>query len=66
MIEVGSDAILITDTDLDDPGPRILYVNDAFERMTGYSLAEVDFLTGLSNRRRFDEIGHFMLETSNQ
>ena len=37
-----TDAVLITEaTQLDDPGPRILYVNEAFTRMTGYSPEEV-------------------------
>ena len=37
-----NDAILITEAEpFDEPGPRILYVNDAFTRMTGYSAEEV-------------------------
>jgi diguanylate cyclase (GGDEF)-like protein/PAS domain S-box-containing protein len=36
-----SDAVLITDAELDLPGPRILYVNRAFEQMTGYSMEEL-------------------------
>ena len=36
------DAILITEAEpFDEPGPRILYVNEAFERMTGYTGAEI-------------------------
>lgn len=35
------DSILITDLKLDKPGPRIIYVNDGFCRMTGYSKEEV-------------------------
>ncbi|HEY0007474.1 MAG TPA: EAL domain-containing protein [Tepidisphaeraceae bacterium] len=35
------DAILITDADLNEPGPRILYANASFCRLTGYSLAEL-------------------------
>ncbi|OJV17197.1 MAG: hypothetical protein BGO21_07390 [Dyadobacter sp. 50-39] len=36
------DAILITEAEpQDEPGPRIIYVNDAFTRMTGYRAAEV-------------------------
>jgi diguanylate cyclase (GGDEF)-like protein/PAS domain S-box-containing protein len=36
-----SDAIVITDTDLNQPGPNIIYVNPAFERMTGYARKDV-------------------------
>ncbi len=36
------DAILITDAELiDEPGPRIIYVNEAFSQMTGYTAEEV-------------------------
>ena len=36
-----NDIVLITDAEaVNSPGPRILYVNEAFERMTGYSAAE--------------------------
>lgn len=33
--------ILITDAQLDPPGPRILYANQAFSRLTGYELGEL-------------------------
>ncbi len=37
-----SDAVVITRADLNtDQGPEIIYVNEAFSRMTGYSPAEV-------------------------
>jgi len=37
-----NDAIVITEAEpIQSPGPRILYVNEAFTRMTGYSLQEV-------------------------
>lgn len=37
-----NDAILITEADpIDEPGPRILYVNEAFTRIAGYTLEEV-------------------------
>ncbi len=37
-----NDAIIITEAEpIDEPGPRILYVNEAFTRMTGYTLEEV-------------------------
>lgn len=36
-----NDIVLITEAEaVNSPGPRILYVNEAFERMTGYSAAE--------------------------
>ncbi|MES2466471.1 MAG: PAS domain S-box protein [Verrucomicrobiota bacterium] len=35
------EAILITNADLDFPGPGIVFVNPAFSRMTGYTAAEV-------------------------
>jgi len=34
-------AVVVTDGELSHPGPTILYVNGAFERMTGYSRAEM-------------------------
>ena len=34
-------AVVVTDGELSYPGPTILYVNSAFERMTGYLSAEV-------------------------
>jgi len=37
-----NDAILITEAEpINEPGPRILYVNAAFTRMTGYGLEEI-------------------------
>ncbi len=40
------DVIIVTEAEpLDPPGPRILYVNDAFEQMTGYRADEVIGLT---------------------
>lgn len=36
------DAVLITEAEpLDEPGPKIIYVNDAFTKMTGYTAEEV-------------------------
>ena len=36
------DAVLITEADpIDEPGPRIVYANEAFTRMTGYAHEEV-------------------------
>nr|WP_318284361.1 MULTISPECIES: HWE histidine kinase domain-containing protein [unclassified Methylobacterium] len=44
-VEASGEAILITSADLDEPGPRIEYVNPAFTRMTGYEADEVLGLT---------------------
>ncbi len=41
------EGVMITDEELDPPGPRILFVNEALCRMTGYS---VDELIGRSPR----------------
>lgn len=35
------DSIVITDTQLDAPGPRIVYVNPGFTKMTGYGPEEI-------------------------
>lgn len=40
-IESAADSVLITDAQLDSPGPRILYVNRAFAQMTGYDREDV-------------------------
>ncbi len=37
-----NDAVLITEAEpIDEPGPRILYANEAFTRMTGYTQQEI-------------------------
>lgn len=36
-----ADGVMITDGELDAPGPRFLFVNDAICRMTGYSAEEL-------------------------
>jgi PAS domain S-box-containing protein len=42
VITNAKDAILITEAEpFDEPGPRILYVNEAFTKSTGYTAAEV-------------------------
>ncbi|MEG4803666.1 PAS domain S-box protein [Microcoleus sp. ARI1-B5] len=42
VVTTTNDAVLITEAEpIDEPGPRILYVNPAFTRMTGYTLEEV-------------------------
>ena len=40
-IDYVDEAVLITTTELDLPGPEIVYVNDGFCRMTGYAAEEV-------------------------
>jgi PAS domain S-box-containing protein len=39
-VEQSKEAILITDAELQRPGPRILFVNPAFTNMTGYTAEE--------------------------
>lgn len=52
-----NDILIITEAEpLDEPGPRILFVNDAFVKRTGYRRAEVigrspRFLQGLNTSR---------------
>ena len=41
VVEAAAESVLVTTADLDPPGPSIVYVNPAFERMTGWSSAEV-------------------------
>jgi PAS domain S-box-containing protein len=41
ILDSVAESVLITDTVLDRPGPTIVYVNPAFERMTGWSKAEI-------------------------
>jgi len=40
-VEQSHDSVTITDAELDLPGPRIVFVNPAFTKMTGYTAAEV-------------------------
>ncbi|MDZ7749399.1 MAG: diguanylate cyclase [Halofilum sp. (in: g-proteobacteria)] len=40
-VEASFDSILITDADFSAGGPRIIYANPGFTRMTGYTLDEV-------------------------
>lgn len=35
-----NDAVIITDANLESPGPTIVYVNEAFTRISGYSASE--------------------------
>ena len=39
-VEQANESIIITDAELDRPGPRIVFVNPAFTRMTGYNAGE--------------------------
>ncbi|MBR7619073.1 PAS domain-containing protein [Phenylobacterium sp. 20VBR1] len=41
MAETLDHAVVVTDGALDAPGPIVLYVNPAFERMTGYTSQEM-------------------------
>ena len=41
LLEAMSESILVTDTQLDAPGPFIIYVNSSFEKMTGWSRDEI-------------------------
>lgn len=41
LLEAMQDAVVITTANLDEPGPVIVFVNRAFERMTGYARREV-------------------------
>lgn len=41
VVEAAAESILITTADLDRPGPSIVYVNPAFERMTGWLRTDV-------------------------
>ncbi|WP_172830098.1 sensor domain-containing diguanylate cyclase [Halopseudomonas salegens] len=44
-IEAISDAVLITDAQLDHPGPFIVYANHAFCQLTGYTPSELEGCT---------------------
>jgi PAS domain S-box-containing protein len=41
ILETMTESVLITTTDLESPGPYIIYVNRAFEKMTGWLREEV-------------------------
>lgn len=40
IVENTNDIVIVTDTRIDDPGPIIIYVNEAFTRLTGYTAEE--------------------------
>lgn len=62
------DSIVITTAEIDPPGPRIVHVNAAFTRMTGYSPAEVIGLTPRilqgprTDRRVLDRLRQALIE----
>jgi len=41
LLEAMTESVLVTTADLDAPGPSIVYVNPAFEKMTGWSKHEI-------------------------
>jgi PAS domain S-box-containing protein len=41
VVHFSEDSIVVTDTCLDSPGPKIIYVNPGFTKMTGYKPEEV-------------------------
>jgi len=64
-----NEIVMITEADpIEEPGPRIVFVNEAFERITGYTSAEVlgrspRFLQGeKTDRRILGEIQHALAQ----
>jgi len=41
VLEAASESIMVTEANLEAPGPTIIYVNPAFERMTGWAADDV-------------------------
>ena len=41
LVQIAHDSVVITDAQLQAPGPRIMFVNPAFTKMTGYLASEV-------------------------
>jgi PAS domain S-box-containing protein len=41
ILEAMTESVLVTSTDLEAPGPEIMYVNSAFEKMTGWNRDEI-------------------------
>lgn len=41
ILDAASESIIVTGANLDPPGPNIVYVNPAFERMTGWMADEI-------------------------
>lgn len=69
-VEAVGDAVVVTSCELDQPGPRIEYVNPAFTQMTGYSAEEAigrtpRFLQGpLTDRIVLDRLRTCLIEGS--
>ena len=42
VVESANDAVIVTTPELNTPGPRIVYVNPAFTRMTGWTADEIE------------------------
>jgi diguanylate cyclase (GGDEF)-like protein/PAS domain S-box-containing protein len=63
VVQAVNDIVIVTTADLDPPGPKIVYVNPAFTRLTGYATDEVIGLTPRilqgpgTNRASLDVIG---------
>ena len=53
-LELLEDAVLVTTADLEAPGPRIVFVNAAFTKLTGYSPKE---LVGKTSFILYDQAG---------
>ncbi|MEH6404710.1 MAG: adenylate/guanylate cyclase domain-containing protein [Sneathiella sp.] len=41
VLEAATDSILVTSSELNEPGPKIVYANPAFVHMTGWALDEI-------------------------
>jgi PAS domain S-box-containing protein len=41
ILDAASESIIVTGADLEPPGPTIIYVNPAFERMTGWTAGQI-------------------------
>ncbi len=63
-VKQSKESIMITEADLDLPGPKIIFVNPAFIEMTGYSAADVLGMTPrilqgpLTDRAVLDRLRH--------
>lgn len=63
-VKQSKESIMITEADLDLPGPKIIFVNPAFTQMTGYAAADVLGMTPrilhgpLTDRAVLDRLRH--------